>query len=449
MKHHILKLMTVLLFMSNVIVVHAQKRKLSLTDASEMAKHGNKALQVQVLEETNAKEITRETKSGLLPTISGNVGYAYYFNRQAIFLPGSFAGTNKPVQDIAVGGRNAYNAYLSLNQPLIAPGIRHQVKAAAINEKIEHEKTTDLRSRVALQVSSRYFDILMMSSQLDLLDQSLQRNIKALQDSRSLLAQGRGLKSDTLRSFIAVENLKSSVSYLKNNVAVAGIQLKRLIGLEDPSDLELTDNMELGMEDSNSVIYQVNEAFQIAEANRKDLNIQKLSIDVQQRKIKAVQAMLLPQLSLSGQYQVQAQADDLGFWKYALPRTSFLGFQLTVPISNGSRTKSQISQAKIKAAQENIRLNDLNDEVKTELATIISKWKEAHTQMGIQETTVQSAALNHQMMDDRFKNGLGTRLEFTDAELALTQAKINYLNAVYNLRMLYVELQYALGLLSL
>ena len=449
MKINILNIVTVLLLINSVNVAHAQKRTLSLTDALKMAKHGNKALQVQVLEEINAKEITRETKGALLPTISGNVGYSHYFNRQAIFLPGSFTGTNKPVQDIAVGGKNVYNAYLSFNQPLIAPGIRQQIKSSAINEKIENEKTADLKSRVALQVSSRYLNILMMKRQLGLLDQSLQRNVKALQDSRALFEQGRGLKSDTLRSFIGVENLKSSVSYLKNNIEVSGIELKRLIGLENAAELELTGNLEFGMEGGQSMFYEVIEAFHIAEANRKDLNIQKLSIDLQQRNIKARQAMLLPQLSLIGQYQVQAQADDLRFGKYILPRTSFLGVQLTVPIFNGNRTKSQISQAKIKAAQEEIRLQDLKGEVKTALATIISKWKEARTQMDIQEITVQSATLNHQMLDDRFKNGLGSRLELTDAELALTQAKINYLNAVYNLRMLHIELQYALGLLTL
>ncbi|MDP2686298.1 MAG: TolC family protein [Aequorivita sp.] len=449
MKTNILNIVAILLLISSLNVVHAQKRTLTLSEALELAKQGNKALQVQVLEEINAKEMTREIKGSLMPSISGNVGYSYYFDRQAIFLPGSFAGTDKPVQDIAVGGKNAYNAYISLYQPIISPSIRHQTKAAAINEKIENEKTNDLKSRVAFQVSTRYLGILMMNRQLGLLDQSLQRNIKALQDSRSLLAQGRGLKSDTLRSFIAVENLKSSVSYLKNNVEVSGIELKSLIGLEDPAELELTDNLELDIEASKSVFYQIEEAFQVAEANRKDLNIQKLSIDLQQRKIKATQAMLLPQLSLVGQYQVQAQADNMNFGHYTLPRTSFLGVQLSVPIFNGNRTKTQISQAKIKAEQEDILLNNLKDEVKTELATIISKWKEADAQMDIQETTVQSAELNHRMMDDRFRNGLGSRLELTDSELALTQAKINYLNALYNLRMLHVELQQALGLLSL
>ncbi|WP_306354125.1 TolC family protein [Flavobacterium sp. '19STA2R22 D10 B1'] len=449
MKTNLLYIVIVLLFISSSTPLLAQKRTLALTDALEMAKQGNKALQVQVLEEIHAKEMTRETNGRLLPSISANAGYSRYFDRQVIFLPGSFAGTDKPVQDITVGGKNVYNAFLSLYQPILAPTTYQLTKVSTINETIVKEKTADLKSRVALLVSTRYLDILMMNSQLDLLEQSLQRNIKALQDSRSLLAQGRGLKSDTLRSFIAVANLKSSVSYLKNNITVTSIELKRLIGLEDSGEIELTDNLDLTIQTDQNEFYQVDEAIQIAEKNRKDLNIQKLTIDLQQKKLNAIQAELLPQLALIGQYQVQAQEDNMELNQYVWPRTSFLGLQLTVPIFNGNRTRSQINQAKIKTLQEEIRLNDLKDEVKTELATIISKWKEAITQLGIQETTVKSAELNHRMIDDRFKNSLSSRLELTDAELALTQASIHYLNAVYNLRILHVELQHALGLLTL
>lgn len=449
MNTNISYIVATLLLLSSVNTLYSQTRKLSLAEALEMARHGNKALQVQVLEEINAKEMSRETKGGLLPSISGQLGYSYYFDRQIIFLPGSFAGTTKPVQDVAVGGKHTYNGFVSLYQPLYVPATHQHVKASHTNEKMEYERIADLKSKVALQVSTRYLDILVRNSQLALLDQSLQRNVKALQDSRALLAQGRGLKSDTLSSFIAVENLKSSISYLKNNIEVSGIELQRLIGTDELVELELTDKLETDMEADKGEFYQLDEAYQIAKTSRHDLNIQQLSIDLQQNKLKATQAMLLPQLALIGQYQVQAQADNMKFGQYVLPRTSFLGLQLTVPIFNGNRTKSQISQAKIKAEQEDLRLADLKENIKTELATLITKWKEANTQIVIQETTVESAEVNHRMMDDRFKNGVGTRLELTDAELALTQAKINYLNAVYTLRMLHVELRHALGLLTL
>lgn len=449
MKTNILYIVTLLLLIGGSKPLHAQKKMLALKDALEMAKHGNKAIQVQILEEIHVKEMTQEVKGGLLPTITANAAYSRYFERPIIFLPGSFAGTDKPVQDVAFGGKNTYDVFVTLRQSILAPATQRLTKVSKINELIQDEQTADLKSQVALLVSTRYLDMLMMNRQLDLLEQSLQRNKKALEDSRSLLAQGRGLKSDTLRSFVAVANLESSASYLKNNITVAGIELKRLIGLTDTAAIELTDKLELNIETSQSEFDQVDAALAIAEKNRKDLNIQELTIELQQKKLKVVQAELLPQLSLIGQYQLQAQADNFKFGQYALPRTSFLGLQLTVPIFNGNRTKSKINQSKIKMRQEEIRLSDLKDEVKTELATLISQWKEALNQLNIQEKTVQSASLNHQMIDDRFKNSLGSRLELTDAELALTQAKINNLNAIYKLQTLHVRLKHAVGLLSL
>ncbi|WP_121967324.1 TolC family protein [Myroides sp. N17-2] len=449
MKRNIVYIATALTLLSSVNGLYAQKNKLTLSDALEMAKEGNKTLQMKILEEINTKEITKETKNGFLPTISANAGYSYYINRQVIFLPGSFAGSTKPVQDITVGGKNVYNAYVSLYQPIIAPNKLQQVKIAKLNEQLESEKTADLSSRVAYNVSLHYLDMLMMNRQLDLLEESLQRNKRALKDSRSLYEQGRGLKSDTLRSSIAVSNLKSSVSYLKSTIDVSAIELKRLIGTDDLGEIELTDNLDLGEKSNVNDLYQIDEAIEIAQKNRKELIIQQLSINLQEKKTKIIQAEQLPQLSLVGQYQVQAQEDNMDFGQYVLPRTSYLGVQLTVPVFSGNRIKSQINQSKIKTQQEKIRLDDLNEKVKTELSTILNKQTEGYAQLQIQQNTVELAALNQQMIEDRFKNGLGSRLELTDAELALTQAKISYLNAIYNLRILDLELRFALGLISL
>ncbi|HFK5545238.1 TPA: TolC family protein [Elizabethkingia anophelis] len=444
---HILIITLLLLIGSRPLF--AQKKELSIQEALTMARQGNKTLQIQILEEKRATEQIRESKGRLLPDISAGVAYSYYFDRQNIFLPGSFAGTNKAVQEVAVGGRNAFNGFVSLYQPVMDLGLHRLTEASRINEKIQTEKTEDLKSRIALGVSTRYLGILMMRRQLTLLEQSYERNVRALKDSRALLAQGKGLKADTLRSYIAVENIRSSVSYLKNNIEVSGMELKRLIGLEDTRELELTDQLESEIKTDRTDFLNVSEALEIAEINRNDLSVQELIIAMQQQKLYTIKAELLPKIALIGQYQIQAQADNLKFNNYAWPRTSFLGLQISVPIFNGGQSKSRINQARILTQQEQVRLNDLKDEIKTTLASIISKWKEATSQLEIQVTTVQSAELNHQMTEDRFKNGLGSRLELTDAELALTQAKINYLQAVYNLRILHTELQHALGVLEL
>lgn len=434
-----------LLFSGNVL--HAQKRDLSLAEALAMAAKGNKELQVQILEEIRYKEITRETQSRLLPSISANAAYSRYFDRQVIFLPGSFAGTDKPVQDVAVGGKNTFNSFLSLNQPLLMETARRQKQAAVINEKIQKEKTTDLQGQLAFQISASYFELLLMNSQLSLQQQSLSRNMRALIDTRALFAQGRSLKVDTLRSYIAVENLKSSISYLRNNIEVSGIRLKRLIGLNEAGEIKPTDS--LNVEHDQAEFYTLDQALKTAELNRQDIKLQRLSIKQGEKQLSVSKAERLPQASIVGQYQLQAQADHLNLGSYTWPRTSFVGLQLTVPIFSGNRTSAQINQARIKVRQEKIRLDDLKEEMNAELAAIISRWKEANTQLLVQKTTVEAAELNYTMMNDRYKNGLSSRLELTDAELALTQGKINYLQAVYHLKVLHVELQRSLGLLKL
>lgn len=142
------------------------------------------------------------------------------------------------------------------------------------------------------------------------------------------------------------------------------MELKRLIGLEDTRELELTDQLESEIKTDRTDFLNVSEALEIAEINRNDLSVQELVIAMQQQKLYATKAELLPKIALIGQYQIQAQADNLKFNNYAWPRTSFLGLQISVPIFNGGQSKSRINQARILTQQEQVRLNDLKDEIK-------------------------------------------------------------------------------------
>ena len=121
------------------------------------------------------------------------------------------------------------------------------------------------------------------------------------------------------------------------------MELKRLIGLEDTRELELTDQLESEIKTDRTDFLNVSEALEIAEINRNDLSVQELIIAMQQQKLYTIKAELLPKIALIGQYQIQA-ADNLKFNNYAWPRTSFLGLQISVPIFNGGQSKSRINR---------------------------------------------------------------------------------------------------------
>ncbi|MCF6132794.1 TolC family protein [Flavobacterium wongokense] len=446
MKTVIYKTAWLVLALLSTHFLKAQTTQVSLKEAIELASNNNKTLSVQKLEEQRQKEITNEMRGKQLPTVALNGTVSHYFDRQVIFLPGTFAGTQNPVQDVSVGGLNTLNTAVTLQQPLISKNISRQKEVAKVDEKIEKETTEEMKSQLLLQVTKEYYTIQLMKGQLELQAKSMSRNQKALQDAKSLFAEGRALKVDTLRSYIAVENLKSSISYLKNNIDIVTARFKKLIGMDSTLPIELTDR--LALEDESEKFLLLENKAESATSKRKDIQLQVLTIEKEERKLLVIKGSQLPQVSLIGQYQLQAQADDVKVSQYTFPKTSFVGLQVTVPLFSGGTFTAQARQGKLKIQQEKLVLEDLKEEVNLELSTTASNWKNAKAQLDIQKKTVEAAEMNYTINNNRYLNNLSSMLEVNDAELAYNMAQVNYLMAVYELKILTVAYEKALGLLQ-
>lgn len=424
--------------------LYAQQRKLSLDEALEQATAGNRELQIQRLEVLHQGERTKEVKGRMLPSLNFSSGINRYLDRQVIFLPGSFAGTAKDVQDVAVGGLNTFSAAVSLYQPIVSESVRRQRRTAIIEENIQQEKAADYEANLRFSVTSAYFEIVVLHRELTLQQRSMERNSKELIDSRALFAQGLALKSDTLRSYITVENTKSVISYLKSSISVAGAKLKRLLGSSGTEELVPTNELvpDEDFAEFNALRLQYLESQSLA---RPDLKVQELSIQQQQSVLRAIQGEKLPQLSLIGQYQIQAQDDDLNLNNYVYPQTSFLGLQLSIPIFNGRKLVYQTRQAKIRIEQETLRLSDLTEKAKLEIVEIFSNWENVSSQLAVQQKTIEAAELHYTMISNRYKNGLSSKLELSDAEVSLTTAQLNHLTNIFEIKLLTVQFKRALG----
>ncbi|MEP2668087.1 MAG: TolC family protein [Cyclobacteriaceae bacterium] len=446
MKNNIKQMVIGFLTLTTMTLGLAQEHKVSLSEALMLAKENNKSLKVHYLEEKFAEESIKVSKGNLLPSLSANGNYSYYFDRQVIFMPGSFVGSETdPVVDVAVGGRNTFSTSISLHQPIVSEAARRQVKSAKIEKAQQGQMTLDHKARLTVLLTSTYLKALLIRESLNLNQQSLERNLRSLDDSRSLLRQGKSLKIDTLRNFIAVENLGTTVTYLESQYEVTLLQLKQIMGLQQDDVLVLTDNLE----HDNSIQYF--EPYHVVDeilSNRPDLQWRKLTVELNKSLMSQSQAQRLPTVSVVGSYQLQAQSDNRQFDAYRWPRTSFLGLQANVPIFTGNKINSRIRQSSLRTQASELELLDAMENAKTEVAGLESKLKEVLQRLTVFERTVEAAEMNYRIVNDRYKNGLSSRLEITDAELSLTEAKMNQLHAVYNVRMAKLEMDKALGLLA-
>lgn len=436
-----------LLILNSITLARAQELKVSLSEALMLAKENNKSLKVQYLEEKFAEESIKLSKGNLLPSVVASGNYSYYFDRQVIFMPGSFVGSETiPVVDVAVGGKNTFNTSLSFQQPLVSEAARRQVKSAKLEEALQKQVTLDKKAQLNVLITSAYLKALLVRESLKLNQQSLERNRRSLDDSRSLLRQGKNLKIDTLRNFIAVENLGTTVRYLESQYEVTLLQLKQIMGFEQERQLILTDSLSY----DNSIRYfaAVDNVVAVGLASRPDIQQKRLAVELNKNWLSQNQASRLPTLSVVGSYQFQAQADDRQMGSYNWPRTSFLGLQTNIPIFTGNKINSRIRQSNIRTQASELALLDATEQAKTEVASLENKLQEVLQRLTVYERTVEAAEMNYRIVNDRYKNGLSSRLEITDAELSLTEAKMNQLHAVYNVRMAKLEMDKALGLLA-
>ncbi|MDX5437990.1 MAG: TolC family protein [Pontibacter sp.] len=427
--------------------VLAQEQRLSLQEAKVLALQNNRGMQIQRLEQNKATESVKEAKSLLLPRLTWNNDYTFFADKTVIFMPGAFTDTpDRSVVDLAVGGRHAFNSSLSFSQPVQVNGLRKQVKAASLTEELEEVKTTAKQSALLYDVSVQYLQALILQEQLRLQEQSLQRNLKALSDSRALYIQGRNYKADTLRNYISAENLRATVLYLNTQVELSKSSLKRLVGINTGTTIILSDEISAVEIDLMQVTDQ-KQALQTALEKRTDIRALKVNLLKSQNNLSLIHSEKSPKVWLTGQYQLQAQADDLRLGQYTWPATSFAGAHIAVPIFAGNRINYKQNQAKITMQQNTLAITELEQKVENELFSVFNSLKEAENRMAIQERTVEAAELGFQMAENRYKQGLGSRLELADAELALTQAKANQLQALYQVKVYQLELLKVMGLL--
>jgi len=87
----------------------------------------------------------------------------------------------------------------------------------------------------------------------------------------------------------------------------------------------------------------------------------------------------------------------------------------------------------------------LTEAIKTQALSILYRIQQALKRIEGQSKTVKQAEEGYNIARRRLENGLATQLEVNDAELALRQARINRLQAIYDLKVAEAELNTVLG----
>ncbi|MCE7067969.1 TolC family protein [Dyadobacter sp. CY326] len=424
------------------LLTFAQTQTLSLQKAIELAQSHNRDLRIDSINIYKAKQQTAITRGLLMPNISLTGQFQHYFQKPVFFGLNGNTSNSEKIGYARFGGEDIGAVQISLVQPIYNSGARHEIERRKLLEKQSQLSFRQREVDVVAQVKQNYVQLLVLNERLKLQKESIVRNQKALNDSRSLLAQGRALRVDTLRAYTSVKNLEPDVLRLTYALQISQQQLRNLLGDISSTDFVLSDSLELSPGDA---IPGEEGTYKLSVQQRPDLQILTLNKEINDKEIDLYRSSRLPVVSFISQYQIQTQTNQFRFGNAAYPPVFFAGVQFSIPIFSGNQNVNRIALGKIERQQADVIYNNAQEQLKTEVKQVLASLVETSERIKTQQNVSETAELSYSITKYRYEKGVASRLELIDSEFALTSAKSNYLEAVFDYLSSKIELDRITG----
>jgi outer membrane protein TolC len=420
----------------------AQPRTLSLHEALSLTMANNRELKVSSMNIDKSQQQIEVAKSQQLPAVGISGLVSHYFQSSVFFGFGNNTTGNDKIPYGRFGGKDQVNAALYIVQTIYNAGTQPGIQTAKLQERQNRLLVTGRQTDIAARLKQIYIRLLVLRERIKLQNESLTRNQKALNDAKSLLAQGKALRVDTLRAYTSVKNLEPDLLKLSYAIEVGKQQLKTLIGIDSLQQIELSDSLIVPLPDK---ILQEEEVYSQAKQHRADLKVFDMEQQIAEQQIKLAASGVKPVVSLNAQYLLQTQTTQFNYFNAYYPSTPFVGAQVTVPIFSGNSNKAKVKQAKIEKDQSVLVSQNAYEELKAEVKQVVANVNETSARIQTSANVKQTAQLSYDITQYRYAKGVASRLELTDAELALTTAQSNYLEAVYDYLSARIALDHTMG----
>lgn len=116
------------------------------------------------------------------------------------------------------------------------------------------------------------------------------------------------------------------------------------------------------------------------------------------------------------------------FWQHPL----YAGVRLSVPLFAGLVKANRARELRNQIAQLGLQRDYARQQLDVQLRSALNDLMTARETMFAQEKTVAQARKAYRISDTRYRAGAGTILELNSAQLAQTQAQLNYSQAIYD-----------------
>lgn len=414
--------------------------RLSLDEALELALSENPTIRIAELEVERFDYVKRQTWGNLIPQISVGGTYTRAIVKQSM------------TKGLSFGADNTLTAQGDATWTLFAPTVFRTLKMNDTQMAAAVEAARASRVDLVAEVKKAFYNILLAEQSLEVLRESESTVQRTVDDTKLQYDNGLASEYDLLTAQVQLSNLRPSILQTENSIKVSKLLLKMYLSIPENVEISLVGELD-AMRDQ---VLAGTDGLTTDVTENTDLRALEFQEELLQRQLKVSNAGRWPTVGAffsatytgndidmtrlgafggsegSGEGGSASSGDVLNGSRFWWQHPMSAGLQISIPIFAGLTRMNKSREIKNQLSQIRLQRSYARQQVDVEVRASLNDLLTARETMFAQERTVEQARKAYSISDTRYRAGAGTILELNSAQLAQTQAQLNFSQAIYD-----------------
>lgn len=320
---------------------------------------------------------------------------------------------------------NSHSNSITASLPIFTGGeLQGQIGQAKANYRSMLSAEEQAYNEMKETATTGYFNMLNATNMKALRQESVDRLQAHLDNVIAQYNVGIVARADVLRSEVELANAQQNYITASNEYDVAEATLNNIIGTPLGTTLLLKDRLQYEPYE-NDMAY----CLAYSEQHRPELKQAEYAVDSAEAALVVARSGHMPKVYANASNNWGGDGSD---WPGDDDENWSVGVTASMNVFDSGVTWSKIHAAQENLAKAKESQRQIKDNVELEVRTDYLNLREAEKRITTTQVAVASAEEDYHIAVVRYQAGVGTNIDVMDAQEALTQAKTNYYQALYN-----------------
>ncbi len=413
------------------------KKKMTVEESVKVGLENSNFLHSSKMNMKYAEAKSKEVNTFRLPSLTFGASYTRLSEVDPFSVSTPFGKFN-----ISPAIFNNYNFKVTLQQPLFTGfKLESNSKMADLSYKASKEDFNSDKNELIYNIKKAYWGLFQANQIKKVTEENVAQVQAHLTDVKNLFDQGLATKNDVLKVQVQLGEAQLRLIDSKNAVQLANINLDNILGISLSTEIEPVNNIEKRSKDVSDLSSLLDKAYSV----RPELKSMDYRVKASESGITAAKSDWWPQLYLTGNYYYSRPNQRILPTQDKFNATWDISVSMSFNLWNWGATSDRTDAAEAQFEQAKDGYKVLKDRVTLEVTANYLNINKSEEKMTVSEQSVKQAEENYKVTDEKFKNGLALNSDLLDAEVALLQAKTNYIQSVVDYELALAQLKKSIG----